>query len=80
MWVWVSLPWATFGLAAAFDGSGMGRVVDAAPIAAWTIGKPAPYVLAHYRRRGAVVRRLPHHDGRQDATARRRGRSDTGTP
>lgn len=62
-WVWVSLPWATFGLAADFDERGVGRVVDAAPIARWAIGKPAPYVLAYYRRRGAEVVRLPDDSG-----------------
>jgi hypothetical protein len=58
VWVRVSLPWATFGLAADFDQDGMGRVVEAAPIAAWAIGKPAPYVLGYFRHRGATVHRL----------------------
>lgn len=53
-WLWVSLPWATFGIAA-HDG----RVVDAAPIARWAIGKPADQVAAYYRRRGARLVRLP---------------------
>jgi hypothetical protein len=52
-WVWVSLPWATFGLAVRD-----GVVVDAAPIARWTIGKPELDVAAYWRRRGAVFARL----------------------
>ena len=47
-WMWVSLPYATFGIAA-LDG----RVVDAAPIARWAIGKPAPDVYAYYARKDA---------------------------
>lgn len=49
-WVWVSLPYATFGLAVAG-----GRVVDAAPIARWAIGKPERQVAAYYRRKGAQL-------------------------
>lgn len=56
-WVWVSLPWATFGLA-----TRGGKVVDAAPIARWTIGKSERYVADYYRRRGAQFVRLPTHD------------------
>ena len=52
-WVWVSLPWATFGLRV--EG---GRVVEAAPIARWTVGKPERVVADHYRARGAVFERL----------------------
>ena len=52
-WVWVSLPWATFGLRV--EG---GRVVEAAPIARWTVGKREAEVADHYRRRGAVFERL----------------------
>lgn len=53
-WVWVSLPWATFGLEVQD-----GHVVDAAPIARWAIGKPEADVAAYYRRRGAQFARLP---------------------
>lgn len=52
-WVWVSLPWATFGLAV-HDG----RIVDAAPIARWSIGKHERDVADYYRRRGATFVRL----------------------
>ena len=38
---WVSLPYATFGIAAQDD-----RIVEAPPIARWTIGKPVSEVLA----------------------------------
>ena len=45
---WVSLPYATFGII-----TDAGRVVDAAPIARWTIGKPDRYVYSYYLRKGA---------------------------
>ena len=48
MWVWVSLPYATFGIEVRD-----GRVVDAAPIARWAIGKSEQYVANYYRRKGA---------------------------
>lgn len=50
-WMWVSLPHATFALAA----SG-GRIVDAAPIARWAVGKPEREVAAYFRRHGARFR------------------------
>jgi hypothetical protein len=53
-WIWVSLPWATFGVAV--QG---GRVVDAAPIARWAIGKDERAVADYYRRRGARFVKLP---------------------
>lgn len=53
MWIRVSLPWATFGLRV--EG---GYVVEAAPIARWTVGKDETVVANHYRRRGAVFTRL----------------------
>ena len=46
----MSLPWATFGLAV--EG---GRVVNAAPIARWAIGRDEAEVAAYYRRRGAQL-------------------------
>jgi hypothetical protein len=52
-WIWVSLPHATFGLAVA-----NGRVVDAAPIARWAIGKDESRVAAYFKRRGAQFRAL----------------------
>jgi hypothetical protein len=45
----VELPHAVFGLVA----SG-GRVVDAAPIARWTVGKTEVEVAAYYRRKRAA--------------------------
>lgn len=54
-WVWVSLPFATFGLAV--EG---GRVVDAPPIARWCIGKDERYVADYWRRRGAQFVPLDH--------------------
>jgi len=53
-WIWVSLPYATFALAARD-----GLVVDAAPIARWSIGKPEQQVADYYRRKGAEFRPLP---------------------
>lgn len=53
-WIWVSLPYATFGLAVK-----AGQVVDAAPIARWAIGKPESTVAAYYRKRGAEFREIP---------------------
>lgn len=49
-WIWVSLPYATYGIAVAD-----GKVVDAAPIARWMIGKPEVEVAAWLRRKGAKV-------------------------
>lgn len=50
MTYWVSLDHATFGLVAR-----KGRIVDAPPIARWTKGKEAIFVLDHFRRKGAVI-------------------------
>ncbi|MGS2645814.1 hypothetical protein ACVCAG_29675 [Streptosporangium sp. G12] len=50
----MSLPHATFGIA-----TRDGRVVDAAPIARWSIGKDERFVADHYRKRGAEFRTLP---------------------
>ena len=47
-WVWVSLPYATFGIAAE-----NGVVVDAAPIARWAVGKQERFVADYFRRKGA---------------------------
>ena len=52
-WVWVSLPYATYGVAVRD-----GRVVAAAPIARWMVGRRWLDVLGWLRRKGAVVRRL----------------------
>lgn len=49
-----SWPAATFAVAVKD-----GRVVDAAPIARWALGKDARQVEAFYRGRGAIWRDLP---------------------
>lgn len=56
-WIWVSLHYATFGLKVED-----GRVVDAAPIARWAVGRPEGYVAGYYRRKGARFERLPSGD------------------
>lgn len=38
-WIWVSLPYATFGIKVMG-----GRVIDAAPIAKWMIGKDTEFI------------------------------------
>ncbi|MFI7468174.1 hypothetical protein [Nonomuraea sp. NPDC049646] len=58
-WVWVSLPWATFAIV-----TRGGLVVDAAPIARWTVGKPERQVADHFRRKGAQFARLPNEEVR----------------
>lgn len=55
-WVWVSLDYATFGLAVQD-----GVVVEAPPIAHWTIGKNESVVAAYYRKRGARFAHLFSH-------------------
>jgi hypothetical protein len=45
----VSLPYATYGIA-----TRDGRVVDAAPIARWMVGKDQAYVAKWLRRKGAT--------------------------
>lgn len=52
-WIWVSLPYATFGLAVQD-----GVVVDAPPIARWTIGRDERGVAGYYRRRQAKITAL----------------------
>jgi hypothetical protein len=52
-WVIVYLPHATFALAAED-----GVIVEAAPIARWTLGKQESAVAAYYRSRGALFRRF----------------------
>ena len=47
-WIWVSLPYATYGSATRDE-----LVVDAAPIAQWMIGKSEAYVADWLRRKGA---------------------------
>ena len=52
-WLWISLPYATFGLKIED-----GWVVDAPPISAWTVGKQSADVVGYFRRRGADIRPL----------------------
>lgn len=52
-WIWVSLPYATFGIAVRD-----GKVIDAAPIARRSIGREERRVADYYRRRGARFVRL----------------------
>jgi hypothetical protein len=52
-WIWVSLPYATFAVV-----TRDGRVIDAAPIARWAIGKPEQQVADYFRRKGATFARL----------------------
>lgn len=53
MWIRIALPYAVFGIKV--EG---GVVVDAAPIARWTVGKSERYVADHYRCRGATFLRV----------------------
>jgi hypothetical protein len=52
-WIWVSLPYATFALHVKD-----GRIVEAPPIARWTIGKREQVIANYYRSKGAEFRRL----------------------
>lgn len=47
--MWVSLPYATYGIAVRD-----GKVVWAAPVAHWMIGKDEQYVADWLRRKGAT--------------------------
>ena len=49
-WIWVSLTYATFGIAVAD-----GVVTDAPPIAKWVLGRDEREVAAYFRRRGADI-------------------------
>jgi len=53
-WVQITLKFATFAL-----GIRDGTIVEAAPIAKWTLGKDERFVADYYRRRGATFNRLP---------------------
>jgi hypothetical protein len=52
-WVWISLSHATFGL-----GICNGVVVEAPPLAFWTLGLSESEVADYFRRRGATFARL----------------------
>jgi hypothetical protein len=52
MWlVRVELPWACFG----FEVTDDGWVIQAAPVAAWTVGRRGRQVVTYYRQRGGRV-------------------------
>jgi hypothetical protein len=62
MWlVRVELPSACFG----FEVTSDGWIVQAAPIAAWTVGRRGRAVVAYYRQRGGRVswQQVPHRLG-----------------
>jgi hypothetical protein len=48
--IWLSLPWATFGLVAR-----VGLITEAPPIARWTVGRSETEVAMYYRKRGAEI-------------------------
>lgn len=52
-WYRVSLPYATFGVRVEDD-----WIVEAAPIARWTVGKPFRYAANYWRRHDAGIERL----------------------
>jgi hypothetical protein len=59
MWlVQVDVPWACFG----FEVTDDGWIIEAAPIAAWTIGKRGRAVVHYHRQRGGRVcwQQVPH--------------------
>lgn len=47
-WIWVSLDYATYGIAVKD-----GKVVDAAPIAYWMVGKDERYCASWLKKKGA---------------------------
>jgi hypothetical protein len=49
-WLWVSLPYATYGIAVRD-----GRVVEAAPIAGWMVGKDERFCARWLFSKGATV-------------------------
>lgn len=55
--IWVSLPYATFGITARG-----GRVVSAAPIARWMIGKETSLVREWIDKKGGIYKVLPLED------------------
>ena len=60
----VELAWACFGL----EVDQHGTVSRAAPIAAWTQGRPASQVVASYRHRGARVTWTPIPNALEEVT------------
>jgi hypothetical protein len=55
----VELPWACFG----YDVNDQGRVILAAPIAKWMVGKQGAAMVHYWRRRGAQVTWQRHPKG-----------------
>ena len=68
MWVWVSLPHATFGIEVEPLRDGQHRVVAAAPIARWAIGRDARLVVDYYRRKGAELKLIRDSEDAEDVT------------
>lgn len=66
-WIWVSLPYATFGIAVAD-----GVVVGAPPIAKWVLGRDEREVAGYFRRRGAKIQALDARDAVPQAAPRAR--------
>jgi hypothetical protein len=56
-WIWVSLPQATFAII-----THHGKVVEAAPIAQWLVGKDEREVAKYLRSKGAVFRPLDPYE------------------
>ena len=50
MLIRIVLPWACFGLIIENN-----TVIEAAPIAGWSVGKPVREVLGHFKRKGALI-------------------------
>jgi hypothetical protein len=77
MWlVRVESPWACFGLEVTDDG----WIIQAAPIAAWTIGNRGRQVVAHYRGRGGQVSWLQVPHGSATPATHSPGRPRSCTP
>jgi hypothetical protein len=66
-WIWISLPYATFGIAVAG-----GVVAEAPPIAKWALGRDERDVAGYFRRRGAKIVALDARDAVPHATPRAR--------
>lgn len=52
--IWISLPFATFGII-----TRDGKIIDAAPIAKWTIGRDEQEITDYFRSRGATLGPVP---------------------
>jgi hypothetical protein len=77
MWlVQVELPWACFG----FEVTGDGWVIEAAPIADWTVGRRGRQVVASYRAGAAGCAGSRYPPGSVTPTMRSLARSRSYTP